>query len=54
LRTTKKLLNSYLAESLDQQIEIAMQENAAIRSTPEFQEGVASFLEKRKPNWSGQ
>ena len=54
LRLTKKLLNSYLATSLDQQIETAVQENAAIRSTPEFLEGVASFLEKRKPSWSGQ
>jgi len=54
LRITKKLLNSYLAKSLDRQIETAVQENAAIRSTSEFQEGVASFLEKRKPSWSGQ
>jgi methylglutaconyl-CoA hydratase len=54
LRMTKKLLNSYLAKSLDKQIDTAVQENAAIRTTPEFQEGVASFLEKRKPNWSGQ
>ena len=54
LRLTKKLLNSYLAKSLAKQIETAVQENAAIRSTPEFLEGVASFLEKRKPSWSGQ
>jgi methylglutaconyl-CoA hydratase len=54
LRVTKKLLNSYLAKSLDKQVETAVHENAAIRSTPEFQEGVASFLEKRKPSWSGQ
>jgi len=53
LRMTKKLLNNYLAKSLNKQIENAVQENAAIRTTPEFQEGVASFLEKRKPNWSG-
>jgi len=53
LRITKKLLNSYVSKSLDKQIENAVQENAAIRATPEFQEGVASFLEKRKPNWSG-
>jgi enoyl-CoA hydratase/carnithine racemase len=48
------LLNSYLAKSLDKQVETAVQENAAIRSTPEFQEGVASFLEKRKPSWSNR
>src|SRR5438270_7689128 len=54
LRLTKKLLNSYLAKSLDKQVETAVQENAAIRSTPEFQEGIASFLEKRKPSWSNR
>jgi methylglutaconyl-CoA hydratase len=53
LRLTKKLLNSYVSKSLDKQIESAVHENAAIRSTPEFQEGIASFLEKRKPSWSG-
>jgi enoyl-CoA hydratase/carnithine racemase len=30
-----------------------VRENADIRQTADFQEGVASFLEKRKPNWSG-
>jgi len=53
LRLTKKLLNDYVSKSLDKQIESAVHENAAIRSTPEFQEGVTSFLEKRKPSWSG-
>ena len=54
MRATKQLLSSFLAQSLDKQIESAVRENAAIRSTPEFQEGVASFLEKRKPKWSSQ
>ena len=54
LRATKKLLNSYLARPLEQQIAAAVQENADIRQTPDFREGVASFLEKRKPNWSGK
>ncbi len=54
LRMTKKLINSYIADALDQQIESAVQENAAIRQTKDFQEGVSSFLEKRKPRWSGQ
>jgi methylglutaconyl-CoA hydratase len=54
LRMTKKLINSYIADALDQQIESAVQENAAIRQTKDFQEGVGSFLEKRKPRWSGQ
>jgi methylglutaconyl-CoA hydratase len=52
LRVTKKLLNGYLARPLAQQIEQAVRENAAIRQTADFREGVASFLEKRKPHWS--
>ena len=53
LRLTKKLINTYIADALDQQIESAVQENVAIRQTKDFQEGVSSFLEKRKPRWSG-
>ena len=54
LRLTKKLINGYTREALDQQIEQAIQENAAIRQTSDFREGVTSFLEKRKPRWSGK
>ena len=54
LRLTKKLINNYISAELDQQIEDAVQENAAIRQTADFREGVSSFLEKRKPRWSGK
>ena len=54
LRLTKKLINGFIRDTLDQQIEQAIQENAAIRQTSDFREGVASFLEKRKPRWSGK
>jgi enoyl-CoA hydratase/carnithine racemase len=37
---------------LDRQIEQAVEENAGIRQTADFREGVSSFLEKRKPKWS--
>ncbi len=50
---TKKLINSFGAAELDGQIEISMRANAQIRTTDDFREGVASFLEKRKPKWSG-
>jgi methylglutaconyl-CoA hydratase len=54
LRATKKLLSDHARAELDLQIEAAVLENAAIRSTADFREGVVSFLEKRKPVWSGK
>src|SRR5258708_38783084 len=53
LRATKKLLNDHARGELDTQIESAVRENAAIRTTADFREGITSFLEKRKPEWSG-
>src|SRR5271157_2426617 len=49
LRATKQLLNDHARSELDVQIEAAVRENAAIRSTADFREGILSFLEKRKP-----
>jgi len=54
LRLTKKLINGFIAPQLDDQMEKAVHENAEIRQTADFSEGVASFLEKRKPHWSGK
>ena len=54
VRATKKLVNGFIAEALDRQIEQAVEQNAGIRQTDDFREGVTSFLEKRKPNWSGK
>jgi len=54
VRATKTLVNSFLTEILDRQTERAIEENARIRQTADFREGVSSFLEKRKPLWSGQ
>jgi methylglutaconyl-CoA hydratase len=51
---TKRLLSSIARPELDAQIEIAVRENAAVRSTPDFREGISSFLEKRKPKWSSR
>jgi methylglutaconyl-CoA hydratase len=49
---TKRLLSETAGADLDAQIEAAVRENAAIRSTADFREGISSFLEKRKPKWS--
>jgi methylglutaconyl-CoA hydratase len=51
LRATKRLLGSFTREQVDRQIAQAVRENAAIRQTADFNEGVSSFLEKRKPAW---
>ena len=54
LAYTKRLLSDHARAELDLQIEAAIQENAGIRATADFREGIASFLEKRKPKWTGQ
>jgi methylglutaconyl-CoA hydratase len=54
VRATKKLINNFIAMSLNQQIAEAIEDNARIRTTADFREGISSFLEKRKPRWSSQ
>jgi methylglutaconyl-CoA hydratase len=54
LRATKQLLTDHARAELDAQIEVAVRENAAIRTTADFREGISSFLEKRKPVWTGK
>jgi methylglutaconyl-CoA hydratase len=54
LRYTKRLLSDAARAELNAQIDAAVRENAAIRETTDFREGVTSFLEKRKPKWSSE
>jgi methylglutaconyl-CoA hydratase len=54
LTRAKRLLTSAAAAGVDADLERAILENARIRCTPDFKEGLASFLEKRKPVWRGE
>ena len=53
LTRAKRLLTASASTTIDADLERAVLENARIRCTPDFKEGLASFLEKRKPQWRG-
>jgi methylglutaconyl-CoA hydratase len=52
LRATKELLAHSVNAELDRELEECIKENARVRQTHDFQEGITAFLEKRKPRWS--
>jgi methylglutaconyl-CoA hydratase len=54
LLKTKKLLCDIAAPEVDRELELAIAESAQIRTTADFREGLASFLEKRPPKWGGK
>lgn len=54
LRATKRLLAAFSKETLDQRLQLAVEENARIRTTDDFREGIGAFLERRKPRWSAK
>lgn len=51
MEATKRLLVGYTAHDLHGDIEAAIRANVDARSTGDFREGVAAFLEKRDPHW---
>jgi methylglutaconyl-CoA hydratase len=54
LHLTKKLLCDFAAPEIGRELELAATGSAQIRATQDFQEGLASFLEKRAPRWTGK
>jgi methylglutaconyl-CoA hydratase len=53
MRATKALLAAQQKIWLDGALEASLRANAEARRTHDFKEGVAAFLEKRKPVWQG-
>lgn len=51
VRAAKKLIQSITDHKTDDMLEHTAQIIAGLRASEEGQEGMASFLEKRKPNW---
>ncbi|MGB6525471.1 MAG: enoyl-CoA hydratase-related protein [Candidatus Acidiferrales bacterium] len=51
LRSTKRLILQWSEKEIERDLAIAIRESAEIRRTEDFREGLASFLEKRKPHW---
>jgi methylglutaconyl-CoA hydratase len=51
LRETKALLNRSGASGLDTELEDAARASARVRTSGDFREGLAAFLEKRRPRW---
>ncbi len=54
LAATKRLLVRTSEAEIERGIEMAIEESAAIRATADFREGLAAFLNKRKPHWTGR
>ncbi len=51
MRTVKRLLIRHSADTLDQEIEAAIEANAEQHSSEDFREGIRAYFEHRKADW---
>jgi len=51
---TKKLLHASFSHSLAEQMDLEVASFAECASNPDFAEGVAAFVERRKPQFKGE
>jgi len=54
LAYTKKALNKSFNNSLEEQLALESEYQIAAASTEDYEEGVAAFIEKRKPEFKGK
>ena len=52
VKETKKLIKEILGKDINEGIDYTSKLIAKLRASEEGQEGMAAFLEKRKPNWT--
>ncbi len=52
LKVAKHFLKNIREKSFEEKLELAACTLAELRASPEGQEGLTAFLEKRKPNWA--
>ncbi|MGB7024749.1 MAG: enoyl-CoA hydratase-related protein [Candidatus Acidiferrales bacterium] len=53
LLLTKRMILRWNEKEIERDLAIAIRESTEIRRTADFREGLASFFEKRKPEWRG-
>lgn len=54
LAMTKRMINITYDNDLNAQLELEAMNQIAAANAPDYEEGVAAFLEKRKPNFKGK